>query len=107
MQTHVSMFVDHRQSEHFEKLFDVARLWGFDEVELAHVAFGTVMGPDGKPYKTRSGDTVGLSGLLDEAGKPRSGNCDESKIPDLTEERHREIANAIGIGGFKVCGSIS
>ncbi len=59
--------VDHRQSLHFEQLFATARLWGYDNIELAHVAFGTVLGPDGKPYKTRSGDTVGLDGLLDEA----------------------------------------
>ena len=59
--------VDHRQHEHFEKLFDVARLWGYQEIELKHVSFGTVMGKDGKPFKTRSGDTVGLEGLLDEA----------------------------------------
>jgi len=92
--------VDHRQSEHFEKLFDVARLWGFDEVELAHVAFGTVMGPDGKPYKTRSGDTVGLSGLLDEA-ESRALEIATNQNSDLTEDRHREIANVIGIGGLK------
>jgi len=92
--------VDHRQSEHFEKLFDVARLWGFDEVELAHVAFGTVMGPDGKPYKTRSGDTVGLSGLLDEA-ESRALEIATNQNLELTEDRHREIANVIGIGGLK------
>jgi len=92
--------VDHRQSEHFEKLFDVARLWGFDEVELAHVAFGTVMGPDGKPYKTRSGDTVGLSGLLDEA-ESRALEIATNQNSELTEDRHREIANVIGIGGLK------
>ena len=59
--------VDHRQSLHFEQFFAVARLLGFDKVELAHVSFGTVLGEDGKPFKTRAGDTVGLEGLLDEA----------------------------------------
>lgn len=92
--------VDHRQSEHFEKLFDVARLWGFNKAELAHVAFGTVMGPDGKPYKTRSGDTIGLSGLLDEA-ENRALEIATNQNPELTEDRHREIANVIGIGGLK------
>ncbi len=59
--------VDHRQSLHFEQLFAAARLWGVDRVELAHISFGTVLGEDGRPYKTRSGDTIGLAGLLDEA----------------------------------------
>ena len=59
--------VDHRQSLHFEQLFAAARLWGYDNVELTHISFGTVLGDDGRPFKTRSGDTVGLWGLLDEA----------------------------------------
>ena len=59
--------VDHRQSLHFEQLFAAARLLGYDDVELQHVSFGTVLGDDGRPFKTRSGDTVGLEGLLDEA----------------------------------------
>ena len=59
--------VDHRQSLHFQQLFAAARLLGYDDVELQHVSFGTVLGDDGRPFKTRSGDTVGLEGLLDEA----------------------------------------
>ena len=59
--------VDFRQHEHFTKLFDAARLTGSSETELNHIRFGTVMGKDGKPYKTRSGATVGLEGLLDQA----------------------------------------
>ena len=59
--------VDHRQSLHFEQLFATARHWGYEQVELQHVSFGTVLGDDGRPFKTRSGDTVGLEGLLDEA----------------------------------------
>ncbi|HMP08040.1 MAG TPA: arginine--tRNA ligase, partial [Lacipirellulaceae bacterium] len=57
--------VDHRQSDHFRQLFATARLWGYDQVELQHVSFGTVLGEDGRPFKTRSGATVGLMGLLD------------------------------------------
>ena len=59
--------VDHRQSMHFEHLFATARLLGLKDIELQHVSFGTVLGNDGRPFKTRSGDTVGLEGLLDEA----------------------------------------
>ncbi|MGE4002842.1 MAG: arginine--tRNA ligase, partial [Planctomycetaceae bacterium] len=58
--------VDSRQSEHFKLLFATAEKWGFTPI-LRHVSFGTVMGKDRRPYKTRAGDTVGLEGLLDEA----------------------------------------
>ena len=51
--------VDHRQSLHFEQLFAAARLWGYRDVELQHVAFGTVLGDDGRPFKTRTGTSVG------------------------------------------------
>jgi hypothetical protein len=57
--------VDSRQGEHFQHLFATARRMGYANVELEHVSFGTVMGPDGRPFKTRSGDTVGL-----EAARP-------------------------------------
>ena len=59
--------VDHRQSLHFKQLFAAARLLGCDGVELQHISFGTVLGDDGTPFKTRAGDTVGLESLLDEA----------------------------------------
>ena len=59
--------VDHRQSQHFNQLFAVARKWGYSDVELQHISFGAVLGKDGKPYKTRSGSAVGLAGLLHEA----------------------------------------
>ena len=53
--------VDHRQSLHFEQLFAAARFWGYDDVELEHISFGTVLGDDGRPFKTRSGTAVGLA----------------------------------------------
>jgi arginyl-tRNA synthetase len=95
--------VDHRQHEHFEKLFAAARLWGFQDVELVHVSFGTVLGDDGKPFKTRAGDTVGLESLLDEA---------ENRARQVLAELHGEtgeqlpgnaerIAEVIGIGALK------
>ncbi|HOA52307.1 MAG TPA: arginine--tRNA ligase, partial [Thermogutta sp.] len=59
--------VDFRQSLHFQQLFAVARKLGFDQVKLVHVSFGTVLGEDGRPFRTREGDTVGLESLLDEA----------------------------------------
>jgi arginyl-tRNA synthetase len=92
--------VDHRQHEHFEKLFEATRLWGYTDVELHHVSFGTVLGDDGKPYKTRSGDTVGLEGLLDEA-ESRALAIAAEQNPNLTAEQLREISVIVGIGGLK------
>ena len=92
--------VDHRQHEHFEKFFAAARLWGFEETEFTHVQFGTVLGEDGKPYKTRSGDTVGLEGLLDQA-EERAKNIAAEQSPDLTPKELENIATVVGIGGLK------
>ena len=97
--------VDHRQSLHFEQLFAVARLWGYDQVELLHIAFGTVLGEDGRPFKTRSGTNVGLASLLDEAVerayKIVCENDDARPEPLLSEEDRRTVAERIGIGAIK------
>lgn len=98
--------VDHRQGEHFEKLFAAARLWGYSDVELRHIQFGTVLGKDGRPYKTRSGDTVGLEGLLDaavaNAYEVVCKNDDEkSSGPELSEDERRQIANVVGHAAIK------
>ncbi|MEM9412425.1 MAG: arginine--tRNA ligase [Planctomycetota bacterium] len=92
--------VDHRQHEHFDKLFAAASLWGYDKVELNHVSFGTVLGDDGKPYKTRSGDTVGLEGLLDEAVN-RAREVAQENNSELTDSELDHIADVVGIGGLK------
>ena len=92
--------VDHRQHEHFEKLFAVAKLWGYDEAELKHVSFGTVMGKDGKPFQTRSGDTVGLAGLLDEAEK-RAGEIAKELDESISAQQLAENARVVGIGSLK------
>ena len=92
--------VDHRQHEHFGKLFDAAKLWGYNEIELSHVSFGTVLGEDGKPFKTRSGDTVGLESLLDEA-ESRALAIATEQNPDLTQEQQETIATVVGIGALK------
>jgi arginyl-tRNA synthetase len=97
--------VDHRQSLHFEQLFGVARAWGYGDVELTHVSFGTVLGEDGKPFKTRSGAAVGLSGLVDEAvvraHEIVCRNDDERPEPLLSEVERRQVAERIGIGAIK------
>jgi arginyl-tRNA synthetase len=100
--------VDHRQSLHFEQLFATARLWKpeYAGVEFKHISFGTVLGKDGKPFKTRSGDTVGLESLLDEgvsrALKIVSANDDgKPNGPELSTEERQRIAEAVGIGALK------
>lgn len=92
--------VDHRQGDHFDKLFDAARLWGYTDVEMTHVSFGTVLGDDGKPFKTRAGDTVGLEGLLDEA-QSRALDIASQQNPDLDPERQQQIGQVVGIGALK------
>lgn len=98
--------VDHRQGEHFQKLFDAAAAIGYDEVDLQHVSFGTVLGPDGKPFKTRSGSVVGLDYLLDEAiERAHQVACNPERLAraglDLSDDEKREIANVIGLGAIK------
>ena len=92
--------VDHRQHEHFEKFFAAASHWGYSETEFSHVQFGTVLGEDGKPYKTRSGDTVGLEGLLDQA-ENRAKTIAAEQNSELTESELDNIAKVVGIGGLK------
>lgn len=95
--------VDDRQSPHFKKLFLAFARWQTDaakKVKLAHVGFGKIMGDDGKPFKTRSGDTVKLGDLLDEA-ESRALAVVNEKNPDLPESQRREIARVVGIGAVK------
>jgi arginyl-tRNA synthetase len=97
--------VDARQAVHFNMLFETARRWGFDNIEFRHVSFGTVLGADRRPFKTRSGDTVGLESLIDEAvvraRKIVDENDDAKPNPELDEEARRDVAEAVGIGGIK------
>ncbi|MDO4583721.1 MAG: arginine--tRNA ligase [Planctomycetia bacterium] len=93
--------VDHRQSEHFEMLFAVARLLGMENVELRHVRFGTVLGEDRRPFKTRSGDTVGLEGLLDEAVERAKKVLLENEERNIPEELWEETSQKIGIAALK------
>ncbi|MCA9246712.1 MAG: arginine--tRNA ligase [Planctomycetales bacterium] len=98
--------VDHRQSDHFKMLFATARLWGLDQLEMEHLSFGTVMGEDGKPYKTRSGDTVGLTLLLDEAvERAHRIVCENDDAKpggaELSADERRQVAEAVGIGALK------
>ena len=92
---------DGRQQLHFRQLFAAFRRWHPEaRLRLAHVWFGSILGEDGRPFKTRSGDTVRLEDLLDEAEERAFGIVSE-KSPELGEERRREIARVVGIGAVK------
>jgi arginyl-tRNA synthetase len=95
-------FVDHRQSLHFQQLFAVARKAGFADgnTSLEHMAFGTVMGEDGKPFKTRSGGVAKLADLLDEA-EARAYELVKGKNPEMSEEELRHIGRVVGIASVK------
>ena len=92
--------VDHRQGDHFKQLFAVAKRWGYDDIDMEHVAFGTVLGKDKRPYKTRDGDVVGLESLLDEAIAEARKVVDENSA-HLPEERRRHVAEVVGLGAIK------
>ena len=92
---------DARQQLHFQQLFAVFHRWQPEaKVKLAHVWFGSILGDDGKPFKTRSGETVRLSELLDEA-EERAFKAVSEKNPELPDPRRREIARIVGIGAVK------
>jgi arginyl-tRNA synthetase len=92
---------DGRQQLHFRQFFAAYRQWRPDtKVKLSHVWFGTILGPDGTPFKTRTGETVRLADLLNEAEERALATVTE-KNPDLPEPERREIARIIGIGAIK------
>ena len=98
--------VDTRQSEHFEKLFAVAHHFGLEHVKLVHVNFGTVLGEDGRPMKTRSGTLIGLESLLDDAvERARQVVCNPERLagfdPPMDEAEQEMIAEVVGIGAIK------
>jgi arginyl-tRNA synthetase len=93
---------DFRQAQHFRLIFEAARRvgWLTDDVEARHVPFGTVLGPDGRPFRTREGGTVRLMDLLDDA-VARARVVVEEKNPDLPPAELDRIAELAGIGAVK------
>jgi len=98
--------VDARQALHFRQVFAAAIKAGYatkadgSTATLEHAAFGTVLGEDGTPFKTRSGDNVKLADLLDEAVE-RAEKTVAEKNPNLSENDRRRIAEAVGVGAIK------
>jgi arginyl-tRNA synthetase len=102
--------VDARQALHFRNLFAAARQWGYDKVELEHVSFGSVLGEDRRPLKTREGTAASLDMLLDEAVKQAAIEYERSRrerhergeeVPELSVEERRQLEEAVGIGAVK------
>ncbi len=98
----VLYFVDARQTLHLQQVFTIGRKAGLarEGVQLEHLAFGTMMGQDGKPFKTRAGGSVKLAHLLDEAVE-RARKLVISKNPQMTGETSLEVARKVGIGAVK------
>lgn len=100
---------DARQRDHFRQVFSAVKKWsgaagstfpGAATPSLKHVVFGSILGPDRKPFKTRSGGAVKLTELLDEA-ESRARKIIEEKNPDLDEAERAHAARVIGIGAVK------
>ncbi len=102
--------VDFRQALHFRTLFAQARRWGYQDVELQHISFGSVLGEDRRPFASRKGGTPELEALIEEAVRLGRRKYEESraerlahghKVPELTEEEIAAIAEAVGVGAIK------
>ena len=103
----VIYFTDARQKQHLAMVFDAARAARWDvnpltgrPVALEHAAFGSILGEDNKPFKTRSGETVQLLDLLRESIE-RAGRIVEAKNAALPADVKKTVAHAVGIGAIK------
>jgi arginine--tRNA ligase len=96
------VFSDSRQSQHMQQAWLITRKAGYvpDDFSLEHKNFGMMLGKDGKPFKTRSGGTVKLADLLDEAVE-RAGVLINEKSADLSDEEKARVIDAVGIGAVK------
>jgi arginyl-tRNA synthetase len=102
--------VGYPQEFHFKNLFSIARRWGYDKVALEHIAFGSVLGADGKLIKTREGGAIELEALLDEAVERAKQAyeriCEERRergeeAPQLSTAEYERLAKTVGIGAVK------
>jgi arginyl-tRNA synthetase len=87
------------QALHLQQVFEASRRWGFPQ-RMEHIAFGSILGADGKIMRTREGESVGLIEVLDEAIE-RARAVVEEKNADLPEEEKTAIAEAVGLGAVK------
>lgn len=105
MQADVMLYVvDARQGLHFEQVFRAARDTGIapPDVDLEHIAFGTVNGPDGKPFKTRAGGVVRLGDLIDLVTDGARSKLDAAHIAqDYPPDEREMIARQVGVAALK------
>ena len=95
-------YTDSRQHQHLEQVWTIVHKAKYvpESLQLEHHMFGMMLGKDGKPFKTRSGDTVKLNDLLDEACE-RASSLIRSKNPELSEAELSQIVDAVAIGAVK------
>ncbi|TAK79318.1 MAG: arginine--tRNA ligase, partial [Gammaproteobacteria bacterium] len=100
--TRLIYLTDARQKQHFAMLFATVRKagWASDAIRMEHIPFGAILGKDNKPFKTRSGESIKLISLLQEA-ENRAMEIAREKNPNLTQEQLAQIAHVIGIGALK------
>lgn len=98
----IIIFTDARQALHFKQVEIVARKAGFlpEHVGYDHCPFGMMMGDDGKPFKTRTGGTIKLAELLDEA-VVRASDLIKEKNPNIEADELADISKKVGIGAVK------
>lgn len=98
----VLYFIDSRQHQHLMQAWTIVRKAGYvpEEVSLEHHAFGMMLGKDGRPFKTRTGGTVRLADLLDEA-EVRANALIESKNPELSATEKAHIAQTVAMAAVK------
>jgi arginyl-tRNA synthetase len=98
----VLYFIDSRQHQHLMQAWTIVRKAGYvpESVTLEHQMFGMMLGKDGKPFKTRSGGTVKLTDLLDEAME-RARNLVAEKNPNMPADELEALAKSVGIGAVK------
>jgi arginyl-tRNA synthetase len=111
--------VDGRQQMHFKQLFAASRRWGYTDLKMEHVWFGTILGPDKKPMKTKEGDNVKLKMLLSEAEEraakiiadkmsalqaridERAGDAPVDTRLEMAEHQRATLARVVGLGALK------
>lgn len=98
----VLYYIDSRQHQHLQQAWTIVRKAGYvpESVPLEHHAFGMMLGKDGRPFKTRSGGTIKLTDLLDEAVE-RAHTLVSEKNPEMSAQELKDLAEVVGIGAVK------
>ncbi len=98
----VLYYIDSRQHQHLQQAWTIVRKAGYvpESVPLEHHAFGMMLGKDGRPFKTRSGGTIRLADLLDEAVE-RAHTLVSEKNPEMSAQELKDLSEVVGIGAVK------